>query len=45
MQDLVDDPDYETFALDVLDDKSIEAAVLRVKEHTAGPLDILINNA
>ncbi|KZV72945.1 NAD(P)-binding protein [Peniophora sp. CONT] len=45
MQDLVDDPDIEAFALDVCDEDSIQAAVLRVEKVTGGKLDILVNNA
>ncbi|VDB86559.1 unnamed protein product [Peniophora sp. CBMAI 1063] len=45
MRDLVDSPDFEAFALDVLDENSVRAAVTRVKDTTGGMLDILINNA
>ncbi|KZV77425.1 NAD(P)-binding protein [Peniophora sp. CONT] len=41
MQDLVDNPDVEAFALDVCDENSIRAAVSRVEELAGGKLDML----
>jgi NAD(P)-dependent dehydrogenase (short-subunit alcohol dehydrogenase family) len=45
MQDLVDNPVFETLALDVCDMESIRAAGKEVIKITGGQLHVLVNNA